>query len=218
MRIEDLCDGGGAEECPKRQRHFAPVAGVAADGQDSQPDKRCGSGGEDSDGEALQRATQAEPGGEHGHELGVAEAHAFHAADQPVGQADDEDEASCCEDCETTFLCGFQKSCGFAELQFGLGQGEKYAESDARESQHVGQPEILRIKCRECKEQPAQDGIANNLSDAVCGRNVNPCVSDFGNLWRAEPQPTRSPEKPHSQFNQRIANPDPGAALAAAAT
>ena len=89
--VEDLRDGGGAEECSHRQRHFAPVAGVATDGEDSQPDKCRGSGGEYGDGEALQCAAQAEPGGEHGHELGVAEAHAFYAADQPVGEADDED-------------------------------------------------------------------------------------------------------------------------------
>ena len=216
MWVENLRDGRCAQERSQRQRHFAPVCGIAADGKDSQPDNCRSCRGEDGDGEALQRTAQAEPGREHGHELGVAEAHAFHAADQPVGEADDEDEAASRDDCETTFLCGFQKTCGFAELQFGLDEGEKYAESDAREGQHVGQPEILRIKCRECKEQPAQDGVANELSDAVCSRNVNPYVSDSGNLWRTEPQPTRSPEKPHSQFNQRISDADPGAALAAA--
>jgi len=100
MGIENLRKRGGAEESAEWQRHFSPVFCVAADGEDGQPDEGRGAGGEDGQNEAFDGAAEAKPGAEHGHKFGIAEAHAFLAADDPVGEADDEDERACRHDGE----------------------------------------------------------------------------------------------------------------------
>ena len=79
--IEDFCKGSQTEEGSERQGHFCPFAGFAADGEDGQPDEGGDQRSEDGEGEAFECAAEAEPGSEHGHELGVTEAHAFLAAD-----------------------------------------------------------------------------------------------------------------------------------------
>ena len=50
------------------------------------------------DNKGFESGDDAEPCAEHGHELGVAESDAFSSSDEPVGEADGEDESGRGED------------------------------------------------------------------------------------------------------------------------
>ena len=118
VRVKDFSQCGCAQKCPQRQRHFGPFVCIAANRKDCEPEQGKDGGSDDGQSETLQCATKAQPGGQHGHQLGIAEAHAFLAADKPVGQAYEEDQAGSGEDGEKGISEGVEDvSAGPALLQ-----------------------------------------------------------------------------------------------------
>ena len=131
LRAKDFYQGCDTQEGSQRQGHFGPFAGIAADGQDCQPDE-CGcGGGEDGQKEAFEAAAKAQPCSQHGHQLGVAQADAFAAADEPVGEPDEEDQAGGGEDGERGVPGGVRKVDGLIEKPAGPGFQEREEEARA---------------------------------------------------------------------------------------
>jgi hypothetical protein len=166
---KDFYQGCGTEEGSKGQGHLGPFAGIAADGEDCQPDE-CGcGGGEDGQQEAFEAAAKAQPCSEHGHQLGVSQADAFAAADDPVGEADEEDRSGWSEDGERGMPGGVGKVDGIVEkpARPGSEEREQEARADAGQREPVGKPEVLRVEHGQGYEKPAKHGIAEELDQGV---------------------------------------------------
>jgi len=217
--IKDLGESSQADECAQGQRHFGPFAGLALRRQEGQPDESGQSCSHDGEGEAFEGSEKAEPGCDHGYQLGVAEAHAFFAPDEPVGQADAQDESGWdkgFQDAPPELrepVQGAMAGC----LRPGAQESEDESQSDARQGEPVGQPEMLGVERGQCCEQPGEERVSEEFDEREglrmgcagrgCGREKRP----------AEAEPACCPEKAHDQLNEGIAEADPCAALTATA-
>ena len=129
---------------------------------DGDEDECRGGGEEDSQDKGFEGGDDAEPCAEHGHELGVAEAHAFAPANEPVEEADDEDDGGGGEDGEELAVEPGEPGNGLAD---GVGRQvaeevEEDAEGDAGEGEGVGEPEVFEVEGGEGDEEPGEDGVA----------------------------------------------------------
>jgi hypothetical protein len=136
---------------------------------DEQPEKRGEACAKDGDNEYLHGSGEAEPSTEHGHELGVAEPHAFSTADEPVEQANSEDDEARDQDGFETVADGLGDVCAEVVLAAGdcFGDGEGKAEEDAGDGEQVGEPEVFRIEGGEGGEQPGEQGVADEDDPGV---------------------------------------------------
>lgn len=122
----------------------------------------------DAQTESEERARKAEPGSEHGHELGVAEADAFAAADEPIDAADEKDYAGgeddgergadrSGQDADTPWLVGVNLQ---ARIEIGLDKSEDNADSDSWQREPVGKPKLFGIEGSERDQQPIKEKLA----------------------------------------------------------
>jgi hypothetical protein len=178
-----------------------PFSGISAKGEDCQPED--GGGGRDDYGkeEAFHGSAEAEPGCEEGHELGVSEADAFAAADEPVAKAEDEDEAGGDEDGDQGMPGGVEEIDRLKDDVTGPGlkEGEEEAGGDAGEGEPVGEPEVLGIEGGEGHQQPDEQRVAGELDQALGGRMRDVEVGGVGGAGceegLAEANPAAGPEQ-----------------------
>ncbi len=137
-----------------------PFFGAAASGEQDEPEQRGGGGEQDGENEGLQGAFETEPCTQQGHELGVTEAHAFATTDQPVGEADEEDNSGGESGFENPGPQIRKPGVVVHAVQQGLGYGESQAEGDAREGEPVGEPKVFGIEGGEGGQQTGEQGVA----------------------------------------------------------
>jgi hypothetical protein len=219
-RVEDLDECGNRQERSEGQWHLRPLAGFSAHDQHEKPDKRSSGSGEHRDNKAFHGTANAEPCSEHGHELGVSQAHAFLASNDPIGQADEQDQSAGCEDGEHAVPRDMEQIAGQECVGAGpcLLQSKENSESDAGVGEQVREPEILGVKSGQRCEQPTEKAVADDGDQAV---DQETRCQGFGGICspqgRAEVKPTSCPEHGNDYFGEGVAPGDRDVAGAAAA-
>jgi len=92
---------------------------------------------------------------------------------------------------------------------------EDKSQGEAWQGEPVGEPEVFGVEHSQCCEQPGEDRVSEDFGQGVrfgMGYSVG-CGREEG---IAEMEPAAGPEDADGEFEKRIAEADPGAALAAA--
>ncbi len=225
----DFEDAGDGEKRAEGERNGCPGAVLPARQADGDEDECRGGGEEDSQDKRLNGWDDAEPCTEHGHEFGIAEAHALFAADEPVGEADDEDDGGGGEDGEELAVEPGEPGDGLS----GGGGGpvaeeiEEEAEGYAGEGECVGEPEVLEVEGGEGDEEPGKECVAEECGgepeDLAVGGEIAREVGGGGVVAGGEDglavlEPKEGEDEADECFNGGIEPGDAGVALAAAAT
>lgn len=189
---------------------------MPADGEGQKPHEGDGCSGKDSEDEGFDGSLQAEPRAEQAHELGVAEAHAFLAADDPVEKPDEQDDGCAAKDGEEGYPGEVKDGRKLAELLMWpvADEGEEEAEGRTGEGEDVGEPEVFEIEYGEGGEQPTEDGKTEGGNER---RGEIAVIWEYGKERWSESIPAGCPEDTDCELDYGIAEADGGAALAAAA-
>ena len=145
-------------------------------------------------------AGQAEPGGEQGHELRVAQADAFAAANEPVDPADEEDEEGGGEDRQYSLpgLFGiFPGRGGHVQCPSDLFSLEKppyESQCGAWQGHGIREPEVLRVEDGQAHQYPRKKHHSGGKFERKEGVIRTPRDN--------------CPQRSHGQFDQRIAPAD----------
>src|ERR1035438_7009330 len=91
---ETTDDSAGADEGAQRQLRYLPSLGISPGSAYGKVGQSHRSAEEHADSERQQRSRKTQPGSEHGHQVGFAEAQDFLPLDEPVDPPDEHDQSA----------------------------------------------------------------------------------------------------------------------------